>query len=140
VAFSVPDLQGFRSYLDGECVAVTASSSNLPQFFVADPSGNVIEFTALARQVVGVDAFAQSELTAEYSLRPLGGDEVVGVAVVGRALGAQPHGAVLDGDLDGSRVSAGQEVEAASVRVQVFAADGLRLSGSDARTRRPEGP
>jgi hypothetical protein len=49
VAFSVPDLQGFRSYLDGECVAVTASSSNLPQFFVADPSGNVIEFTALAR-------------------------------------------------------------------------------------------
>jgi glyoxylase I family protein len=49
VAFSVPDLQAFRSYLEREGLAVTGSSSNLPQFFVADPSGNVIEFTELGR-------------------------------------------------------------------------------------------
>jgi glyoxylase I family protein len=49
VAFSVPDLQAFRSYLEGEGLAITESTSNLPQFFVADPSGNVIEFTGQAR-------------------------------------------------------------------------------------------
>lgn len=49
VAFSVPDLRAFRSYLEAEGLAVTESSSNLPQFFVADPSGNIIEFTGQAR-------------------------------------------------------------------------------------------
>lgn len=49
VAFSVPDLERFRGYLEQHGREVTEPSGNLPQFFVKDPSGNVIEFTSLKR-------------------------------------------------------------------------------------------
>ena len=49
VAFSVSDLEAYRGYLQEQGVEVTGPSSALPQFFVKDPSGNVIEFTGLGR-------------------------------------------------------------------------------------------
>jgi glyoxylase I family protein len=49
VAFSVPDLDAYRGYLREQGLDITGPSSDLPQFFVKDPSGNVIEFTELAR-------------------------------------------------------------------------------------------
>jgi glyoxylase I family protein len=49
VAFSVRDLDAYRAFLQEQGVGITGPAAELPQFFVKDPSGNVIEFTELNR-------------------------------------------------------------------------------------------
>jgi catechol 2,3-dioxygenase-like lactoylglutathione lyase family enzyme len=49
VAFSVSDLEGFRSLFEEHGYEVLEGPSGIPQLFVQDPSGNVIELTAFMR-------------------------------------------------------------------------------------------
>lgn len=49
VAFSVDDLEDMRAHLERAGLEVGSGDPALPQFFVQDPSGNVVEFTAFAR-------------------------------------------------------------------------------------------
>jgi glyoxylase I family protein len=49
VAFTVDNLAEMREYLEQSGVPVGSGDQSLPQFFVQDPTGNVIEFTALSR-------------------------------------------------------------------------------------------
>jgi hypothetical protein len=57
-------------------------------------------------EVLRVHALAQGQLAGERPLGPLGDDNLLAVAVMRGAFGADRQGAVLDGDLDAVRVDA----------------------------------
>jgi hypothetical protein len=59
-------------------------------------------------EVLRVHALAEGQLPGERPLRPIGGHDLLAVAMVRGALGPDRQDAVLDGHLEAVRVGAGQ--------------------------------
>jgi hypothetical protein len=90
-------------------------------------------------EILRIHALAKSELAGERPLRPLGGNDLLAVAIVRGARGPDRQDAVLDGHLDAVRVGAGQ-VGLDMVAAVLAAVRGRRLSAcraGDASRSRP---
>jgi hypothetical protein len=59
-------------------------------------------------EILRIHALAESAPAGERPLRPLGGNDLLAVAIVSGARGLDRQDAVLDGHLDAVRVGAGQ--------------------------------
>src|SRR5207249_4842091 len=95
-------------------------------------------------EVLRVRALAEGQLPGERPLGPLGGDDLLAVAVVRGALGLDRQDAVLDGHLDAVRVGAGQVgldmVTAVLAAVDVHRhAEGARVPLAAMEKRRSKG-
>jgi hypothetical protein len=58
--------------------------------------------------VLGVEGFAEEQLSAEPPLRTLGGDDLIVLGALPLALGGDGDDAVLDGQVDARRFDAGK--------------------------------